>query len=260
MLGDALGSRPVPDPNPMRKVAQAWNGVPPRIWKTIVDETYQRAVGPNIPHLRKYQAWSSEVYGELETECVSPLFLTSSKADTLLSFVSDIVHHTGLTPSSRFLDLGSGVGTVVLQAALQAGCGASGIEKMYHPARIAAIQLEQFAKRCRMWGVEPGEAELLTGDFTDDGRVRERIVNADVVLCNNWAFSEKRAWACFSSLCDTCADEGSYVRTVNQSLLNHFLDMKEGAIVISLRSFIPPNFRLSEHTVRILSPPQPFCH
>lgn len=113
----------------------------------------------------------------------------------LLSFVSDIVHHTGLTPSSHFLDLGSGVGTVVLQAALQSGCSASGMEKLHHPARIAAIQLEQFGKRCRMWGVEPGVSELLKGDFTDDGRVRERIVNADVVLCNNWAFSEKRVWS-----------------------------------------------------------------
>lgn len=89
--------------------------------------------------------------------------------------------------------MGSGVGTVVLQAALQAGCNASGIEKMAHPADIATVQLEQFAKRCRMWGVEPGEAELLTGDFTDDDRVRDRIVDADVVLCNNWAFSEKCA-------------------------------------------------------------------
>jgi tRNA A58 N-methylase Trm61 len=114
------------------------------------------------------------------------------------SFVSDIVHHTGLTPSSRFFDMGSGVGTVVLQAALQAGCTASGIEKMCHPARIATEQLEQFAKRCRMWGVEPGEAELLTGDFTDDDRVRDRIIDADVVLCNNWAFSEKRASILFS--------------------------------------------------------------
>lgn len=86
--------------------------------------------------------------------------------------------------------MGSGVGTVVLQAALQVGCNASGIEKMFHPARIATMQLEQFGKRCRMWGVEPSEAELLTGDFTDDNRVRERIVDADVVLCNNWAFSE----------------------------------------------------------------------
>ncbi|GJJ09402.1 hypothetical protein Clacol_003624 [Clathrus columnatus] len=203
--------RPIPDPNPIRKLFQGWNGVPPHIWKTIIDETYQRAVGPNIPLLRKYPAWSSEAYGELETE-----------------FVSDIVHYTGLKPTSRFFDMGSGVGTVVLQIALQAGCMASGIEKMKHPAAIAEQHLEQFQKRCRMWGVEPGPTELLTGDFTDDDRVRERILNADVVLCNNWAFSEKQ---------------------VNQSLLNHFLDMKEGAVVVSLRSFIPPNFRLTEHTI-----------
>ncbi|KIJ45078.1 hypothetical protein M422DRAFT_59902 [Sphaerobolus stellatus SS14] len=196
----------------MRKVFQSWDGVgvPPKIWKTIIDETYQRSVGPNVPLLRKYQAWSSEAYGELETE-----------------FVSDIIHYMGLSPSSRFFDMGSGVGTVVLQAALQAGCSASGIEKMEHPANIAKGHSEEFHKRCRMWGVEPGKAELLTGDFTDDVRVHERIVDADVVLCNNWAFSEK----------------------LNQQLLNHFLDMKEGAVVVSLRSFIPSNFRLTEHTI-----------
>lgn len=80
---------------------------------------------------------------------------------------------------------------MVLQTALQAGCAASGIEKMKHPASIAERHLEQFQCRCRMWGVEPGPVELLTGDFTDDNRVRERILDADVVLCNNWAFSEK---------------------------------------------------------------------
>jgi len=87
--------------------------------------------------------------------------------------------------------MGSGVGTVVLQAALQAGCTASGIEKLEHPANIAASQLVEFQKRCIMWGVEPGKAEMLRGDFTEDPRVHERIVDADVVLCNNWAFSEK---------------------------------------------------------------------
>lgn len=67
---DPLQIRPIPDPNSMRKVFRSWNGVPPIIWKTVIDETYQRAVGPNIPLLRKYPAWSSEAYGELETEYV----------------------------------------------------------------------------------------------------------------------------------------------------------------------------------------------
>lgn len=101
--------------------------------------------------------------------------------------------------------MGSGVGTVVLQVALQAGCTASGIEKMIHPATIATRHLEEFHKRCRLWGVEPGNAELLTGDFTEDDRVRERIANADVVLCNNWAFNEKReSLSCLSFIRLNC--------------------------------------------------------
>ncbi|KAF8525244.1 DOT1-domain-containing protein [Hysterangium stoloniferum] len=209
-MGDRPQLRPTSDPNPMRKLFQSWKGVSPVIWKTIVDETYQRAVGPNIPLLRKYQAWSSEAYGELETD-----------------FVSDIVHYVGLTPSSNFFDMGSGVGTVVLQAALQAGCTASGIEKSPNPAAIAKDHLPQFQKRCRMWGVEPGDLELLEGDFTDDHRVMEKMKNADLVLCNNYAFTEP----------------------LNQALLHHFLDMKEGAVVISLRSFVPPDFRLTDRTI-----------
>jgi len=209
-MGDCPQLRPILDPNPMRKLFQSWKGVSPVIWKTIVDETYQRAVGPKIPLLRKYQAWSSEAYGELETD-----------------FVSDIIHYVGLTPSSSFFDMGSGVGTVVLQAALQAGCTASGIEKSRNPAAIAKDHLPQFQKRCRMWGVEPGDLELLEGDFTDDHRVMEKMKNADLVLCNNYAFSE----------------------TLNQALLHHFLDMKDGAVVISLRSFVPPDFRLNDRTI-----------
>lgn len=59
----------------MRKVFESWDGpgVPPKIWKAIVDEAYQRAVGPNVPLLRNYVAWSSEAYGELETEYVFSL-------------------------------------------------------------------------------------------------------------------------------------------------------------------------------------------
>jgi H3 lysine-79-specific histone-lysine N-methyltransferase len=43
------------------------NGVPVTLWKTVMDETYQRSVGPNIEDTKKYKSFSSETYGELNS-------------------------------------------------------------------------------------------------------------------------------------------------------------------------------------------------
>lgn len=107
------------------------------------------------------------------------------------AFTSDIIAATGLRPDSLFLDLGSGVGNVVLQACLQTGCRSFGVEVMPGPAGLAKGQLEQFRMRCRMWGVEAGEVELLQGDMTDNRRVDELMSKADVVLVNNFVFREE---------------------------------------------------------------------
>lgn len=42
-----------------------WNGTPPQVWKAVVEECYQRSIGPNIRKLSKYLPFSNEVYGEL---------------------------------------------------------------------------------------------------------------------------------------------------------------------------------------------------
>ena len=62
-----------------------------------------------------------------------------------------------LHPGEVVLDLGSGVGNVVMQASLETGCRSYGIEIMPGPAGIARSQLAQFRTRCRMWGVRMGE-------------------------------------------------------------------------------------------------------
>lgn len=40
-------------------------GVPVKLWKTIMEEVYQRSVGPDVDETRKYKSFSSETYGEL---------------------------------------------------------------------------------------------------------------------------------------------------------------------------------------------------
>src|SRR5262249_31551588 len=137
----------------------------------------QRAVGPHVQTLRNYEAFSSEVYGEL-----------------MPPFVSDIVLSTGLGKDSLLIDLGSGVGNVVMQASLQSGCRRFGIVVMPAPAKVAREQLEQFKIRCNMWGVSMGEVELEEGDMLKSERVNELIPKADVVLVNNKVFLESREW------------------------------------------------------------------
>lgn len=152
-----------------------WDTVPIQVQQRILEETYQRCVGPRVKELSHYQAFSSEVYGELN----HPI-------------IDDIVKHTGLGPKSLFVDLGSGVGNVLLQASLQSGCSSFGIEIMPGPAAIAAIQLEHFQARCRMWGVSAGSIELQQGDILKSERVAELLDQADVVLVNNKVFTPTR--------------------------------------------------------------------
>lgn len=111
------------------------------------------------------------------------------------SLSHEIIAFTGLTQDSLFLDLGSGVGNVVVQASLQTGCKSFGIEKLPEPAKIARNMLEQFKIRCRMWGVDMGEVELEEGDMLHSRRVDELMAKADVVLVDNKVFDQ--ACECF---------------------------------------------------------------
>ena len=165
---------PLPS-NEFLSPVRSWSRMPTPVVHRIVDEAYQRAVGPNIEMLKRYEAFSSEVYGEL-----------------MPTFVTDIIRATGIKEDSLFLDLGSGVGNVVMQASLETGCRSFGIELMPGPAEIARSQLEQFKMRCRMWGVRMGSVELEEGDMLKSPRVDALVKEADVVLVNNKVFLEPR--------------------------------------------------------------------
>jgi len=107
-------------------------------------------------------------------------------------FISDIIAETCLNQNSFFIDLGSGVGNVVIQASLQSGCKSYGIELMPSPAKVARNQLEQVKVRCRMWGVSLGDVELEEGDMLNSQRLTELIPKADVILVNNKVFLQSR--------------------------------------------------------------------
>lgn len=166
----------------------------------ILDQVYDRTVAPHVELLSKYENGTDYVYGEL-----------------LHPFISKIlVDQLNVTSSHVFVDLGSGVGNVVLQAALEIGCESWGCEMMENACNLAEAQQREFDARCLMWGIQPGEAHLERGDLRKNMPILEALKRADVVLVNNKAFTAQ----------------------LNDDLVRMFLDLKTGCKVVSLKSFV----------------------
>ncbi|ODA82656.1 hypothetical protein RJ55_01164 [Drechmeria coniospora] len=166
----------------------------------ILDQIYDRTVAPRVELLSKYENGTDYVYGEL-----------------LHPFISEIlIEKTNMSCDQVFVDLGSGVGNVCLQAALEIGCESWGCEMMENACSMARDQLDEFAARCMLWGVKPGKVRLETGDFRKNSNIHHALKRADVVLVNNKAFTSQ----------------------LNDGLVRMFLDLKPGCKVVSLRSFV----------------------
>ncbi|CAK7203921.1 Nucleosomal histone H3-Lys79 methylase [Sporothrix eucalyptigena] len=166
----------------------------------ILVQIYDRIVAPKVELLRKYENGSDNVYGEL-----------------LHPFVTNIlVDRLKMTSGQVFVDLGSGVGNVVLQAALEIGCESWGCEMMENACNLADEQKKEFTERCRLWGIAPGKVRLQRGDFRHNAEILEILKRADVVLVNNQAFTSG----------------------LNDDLVRMFLDFKPGCKIVSLKSFV----------------------
>lgn len=186
----------------------------------LLDQVYERVVSPQIKTLKmkmKSENTKDNTYGEL-----------------LHNFVSKIIQETTLTSDQVFVDLGSGVGNVVLQAALEAGCESWGCEMMGPACNLAEDQEKEFDVRCRLWGIKPGKVRLERGDFRENIAIREAMGRADVILVNNEVFGPD----------------------LNQNLVDMFLDLKDGCKIVSLKSFVPPGYkrtkRNAENPVNLL--------
>ncbi|KAG1731327.1 histone methylation protein DOT1-domain-containing protein [Suillus paluster] len=84
-----------------------------------------------------------------------------------------------------------------------------------------------------MWGLSIKEVELKEGDMLTSRRVTELLPQADVVLVNNKVFQQS---------------------LLNEALRPRFLDLKEGAIVVSLKPFVSSlNARVTERNVDEIS-------
>ena len=88
---------------------------------------------------------------------------------------------------------------------------------MDHAATLATAQIAEFKARMRGWGLSHGEITFHHGDILTHPETPRIMEQANVVLCNNYAFTAG----------------------LNDSLLHLFLDLPEGAKIVSLKSFIP---------------------
>lgn len=187
------------------------NQIPLKLVQHIVKgQIYSRTVSPKVDSVRKYEGFSDNVYGEL-----------------LPKFLSRIFRETQLKSDQIFVDLGSGVGNCVLQAALEIGCESWGCEVMKNPATLAEASAREFPSRCKMWGIKPGAVHLYQDDFASNIPIREILKKADVVLVNNQAFTPE----------------------LNDKLKYIFLDLKEGCQIVSLKYFRDPLHKVKETNI-----------
>ncbi|KAF7721868.1 Nucleosomal histone H3-Lys79 methylase [Apophysomyces ossiformis] len=178
----------------------------------ILYQVYSRTVAHQAGALNNYQAFSNNVYGE-----INPVL------------VQEFITKTKIHSKSVFMDMGCGIGNVVLQVAAQTGCEAYGIEIMETPCKYAKRQLKEYAARMRAWRLPTGKVHFRHGDFLDVGSndMYQTLKRADVLLVNNYAFD----WQ------------------TNHALAQLFLDLKEGAKIISLKSFVPKNHKINKRTM-----------
>lgn len=173
--------------------------IPLPLTERLLSQTYVRTISPSTDLLKKYTTGSDNTYGELK-----PIFC------------SQIFAETALTSDKVFLDLGSGVGNVVIQAALETGAECWGIESVRDWHDLAQVQAREFAARSALWGLSAGSVNLLCADFLNCAALSTLLPRADVIIVNNFKFSS----------------------ATNDNLKTLFLDLKEGAKVVSLRSFV----------------------
>ncbi|CAH8590280.1 unnamed protein product [Schistosoma intercalatum] len=175
----------------------------------ILLQCYNRAVS-DPDKLNQYPPFSPQVYGETSFELISQMI------DTI-----------AVTSDDVFIDLGSGVGQVVLQVCASTDAKfCYGIEKAEYPANCASRLDSTFRHWMSFYGKSYRPYTLERGDFLS-AEYQEKITNAGVLFANNFAFGPE----------------------VDHQLKQRFANLKEGARIISSKAFCPLNFRITDRNL-----------
>ncbi|XP_047229896.1 histone-lysine N-methyltransferase, H3 lysine-79 specific isoform X2 [Girardinichthys multiradiatus] len=190
---------------PMKLNKRPSNG----LLRHILQQVYNHSV-TDPEKLNNYEPFSPEVYGE-----------------TSFDLVAQIIDEMEMMEEDTFVDLGSGVGQVVLQVAAATNCKHYyGIEKADIPATYAETMDKEFKKWMRWYGKKHGEYTLERGDFLSE-EWKERIANTSIIFVNNFAFGPE----------------------VDHQLKERFANMKEGGKIVSSKPFAPLNFRINSRNL-----------
>ncbi|XP_035229778.1 histone-lysine N-methyltransferase, H3 lysine-79 specific-like [Stegodyphus dumicola] len=175
----------------------------------ILQQVYNQAV-TDPEKLNQYEPFSPEVYGE-----------------TSFEFITQMIGELDITEDDIFIDLGSGVGQVVLQMAATTPCKKCiGIEKADVPAKYAEEMDKTFRFWMKWYGKRYGEYVLIKGDFLSEDH-RETLLNSTLLFVNNFAFGPN----------------------VDHMLKMRFADIKDEARVVSSKAFCPLNFRITDRNL-----------
>lgn len=197
-----------------RHYARYEGGVPPAniagtdMMQHIMGVAYSRSI-TDPTKLNRYKGFSEEVYGEFNAV-----------------LVSELVRRVPIRPTDLFVDLGSGVGQVVLQMSGEAMCPAYGIEKQDQPAQYARELETTFEGLMSWFGKRHADVSIEHGDFLDE-RYRNLMTDADVIFVNNYAFGSQ----------------------LNQQLKERFANCKEGCRIVSSKAFTKPGFTITDRTM-----------
>ncbi|BFZ16793.1 hypothetical protein BsWGS_19831 [Bradybaena similaris] len=174
--------------------------------KHILQQCYNHSV-KDPEKLNHYEPFSPEVYGE-----------------TSFELVEQMIKYVKFSESDYFIDLGSGVGQVVLQVSAATNCKfCYGVEKAEWPAEYAQVLEKEFKKWMKWFGKEHGDYKIEKGDFLHDD-IKEKLNKATIVFVNNFAFGP----------------------VVDHELKQRFANcLKEGARIVSSKAFCPLNFRIT---------------
>uniref|UniRef100_A0A2K5PU18 Histone-lysine N-methyltransferase, H3 lysine-79 specific n=1 Tax=Cebus imitator TaxID=2715852 RepID=A0A2K5PU18_CEBIM len=167
----------------------------------ILQQVYNHSV-TDPEKLNNYEPFSPEVYGE-----------------TSFDLVAQMIDEIKMTDDDLFVDLGSGVGQVVLQVAAATNCKHHyGVEKADIPAKYAETMDREFRKWMKWYGKKHAEYTLERGDFLSE-EWRERIANTSVIFVNNFAFGPEVDHQLKERFANMKEDIGTIMRVVELSPL-----------------------------------------
>lgn len=180
-----------------------------RLLRHIIQQCYNRAV-VDPEKLNQYEPFSAGVYGE-----------------TSFELIDQMINTINFSEYDQFIDLGSGVGQVVLQVAAATNCKSCyGIEKANWPAQYAEQMAYEFRNWMEFYGKTHSDFELVKGDFLAESH-RDMINTSTVIFVNNFAFGPG----------------------VDHQLKERFHDLREGTKIVSSMEFRPFNMQISERNL-----------